>query len=377
VLSLVLAAATLASPAPSRSLLSDAFLADEGPESASFTVRAKHVRLLGGEVLENAVIVVENGKIRGVSAAAAASKGESDVTHDGWVSAGLVACRSYSGTRGETLESRRSVTAEARIADVIDLDHPDFERALASGVTTLVVSPSTGNVASGTTAVVKSHGGNVVSREGHLVLAFGSSALRFNRAPTSFAGARAELEEHLSHPSGIWERVADHELPVLLDAGSRDELLRAIDFASQHRLEGVLGRATLAGEIASEVKRSGLSAIVGPFGIGSSPRMLDSVVALAKQNVPLAFAVDAPAISPDALRMSAVMCVRAGLEPATAWNSLTATAATIAGAGDRVGKLAAGYDADLVLWSGDPLDLSSRVVAVYVDGRLAYRGGQR
>lgn len=364
----------VASAAPSARCEPALALQEGAREGASFTVRARRVRLLGGEVLENAEVVVEDGKIQRVAATAG---GEAEIEHEGWISAGLVACRSYSGTRGETLESRRSLTPEARIADVIDFGHPDFERALASGVTTMVVAPSTGNVASGTTAVVKTHGETVLAREGHLVVAFGPSALRFNRAPTSYAGALAELEKQLSHPTGAWERVAAHELPVLLDAASRDELLRAIAFASEHRLEGALTGATLAGEVVDEVKRSGLAAIVGPFPIGTPQRVLDSVVALAKQSVPLAFAVDAPQNAPDALRISAALCVRAGVDPAVAWNSLTTTAAGIAGAGGRVGRLAAGYDADFVLWSGDPLDLSSRVLAVYVDGRLAYRGNQR
>jgi len=33
-------------------------------------------------------------------------------------------------------------------------------------------------------------------------------------------------------------------------------------------------------------------------------------------------------------------------------------------------------DADLVLWSGDPVDLGSAVVSVYVDGELAFGGEQ-
>jgi imidazolonepropionase-like amidohydrolase len=343
-------------------------------DAGSYTVRAPHVRMLGGEVLKDAEIVVEGGKIRRVGPASKDGGGHA-FAHDGWISAGLVAARSYSGTRGETLEAKRSVTAEARVADVIDFGHPDFRRALESGVTTVVIAPSTGNVAAGTTAVVKTHGRNVLSREGHIVLSFGTSALRFNRAPTSIAGAIAELEGRLSRPTGVWERVAERELPVMIDAGSRDELLRAIEFAMDHRFEGALTRATLAGEVAGEVKRSGLSAIVGPFAAGTPQRSLDSVVALASQNVPIAFAIDAPSNAEDSLRMSAALCVRAGLDPAVAWNSLTATAAIVAGVGDRVGKLAPGLDADFVLWSGDPLSLSSRVVAVYVGGELAYRDG--
>jgi cytosine/adenosine deaminase-related metal-dependent hydrolase len=162
----------------------------------------------------------------------------------------------------------------------------------------------------------------------------------------------------------------------MFDVGTREEIQRAVQFATEHRLSGALSRATLAGELAAEVKRSGLGVIAGPFGVGSSERALASVVALGKEGVPLAFGLDAPWTSDLALRMSAAMCARAGLDPKLTWEAMTSTAAGIAGVGGRVGKLTPGLDADFVLWSGDPMDLTSRVVAVYVDGARAFGGVQ-
>jgi imidazolonepropionase-like amidohydrolase len=96
--------------------------------------------------------------------------------------------------------------------------------------------------------------------------------------------------------------------------------------------------------------------------------VLESVVALGRERVPVAFGLESPA-SPEALlRISAAMCVRAGLDPAQAWEGLTTTAAAVAGVGARVGKLAAGCDADIVLWSGDPLQLTSKVESVFIGG---------
>ena len=42
-------------------------------------------------------------------------------------------------------------------------------------------------------------------------------------------------------------------------------------------------------------------------------------------------------------------------------------------AGGGVGERAPGLDADLVLWSGDPLNLGSRVEAVYVQGKRVHQ----
>ena len=56
------------------------------------------------------------------------------------------------------------------------------------------------------------------------------------------------------------------------------------------------------------------------------------------------------------------------------WKALTSDAAKLAGVEARVGALQRGMDADFVLWSGHPLNLTSRVEAVYVDGAAAHGG---
>ena len=53
--------------------------------------------------------------------------------------------------------------------------------------------------------------------------------------------------------------------------------------------------------------------------------------------------------------------------------ALTINPARIMGVDDRIGSLTAGKDADFCIWSGDPLDLYSRVEAAYVDGAEVYR----
>jgi len=68
------------------------------------------------------------------------------------------------------------------------------------------------------------------------------------------------------------------------------------------------------------------------------------------------------------------MCVRAGLDPNVALSAMTGTAAELSGAGDHAGVLAVGRDADFVLWSGSPLELSSSLEEVWVDGHRVHGG---
>jgi len=62
--------------------------------------------------------------------------------------------------------------------------------------------------------------------------------------------------------------------------------------------------------------------------------------------------------------------VRWGMTPEAAITAITSRPATLCGMGDRLGQVAAGFDADLVLWSGDPLASTSRPLLVFLDGRL-------
>jgi imidazolonepropionase-like amidohydrolase len=52
-----------------------------------------------------------------------------------------------------------------------------------------------------------------------------------------------------------------------------------------------------------------------------------------------------------------------------ALRAVTLAPAEIFGMGDRVGSLAVGKDANIVVWSGDPFELMTRVDAVFLRGR--------
>jgi imidazolonepropionase-like amidohydrolase len=47
----------------------------------------------------------------------------------------------------------------------------------------------------------------------------------------------------------------------------------------------------------------------------------------------------------------------------------------VLGVADRIGALAEGRQADVVVFSGDPLDLRARVLAVYIAGQRVYDAG--
>ena len=348
----------------------------QAPAVESFAVRAKLVKLGDGTTLEEGVVWVEDGKIRAVGRGVELPAGTTLIEHDGVLTAGMVAPHTYTGAAGELADSTRAFLPELHAQHAYNPSHSDFRRAIEAGVTTVLLAPRKENVAGGMTAAVKTFGDRVVSADKHLHISLHTTALWGWREPTSWPGAITELEKRLRQGEGAFGEVAAGRLPVMIEAWSRQETARALDFATRNKLTGALRGGLRAGEMVDRVVASKLSMIVGPFAIGDDKRHIDSVLALAEAGVPVAFGMSAPDTDPRAMRNSAAQCVRAGLDATVAWQGLTSTSAQIAGVGDQVGRLERGFDADFVLWSGEPLEWTSRIVAVYVDGKLAF-GGDR
>ena len=72
------------------------------------------------------------------------------------------------------------------------------------------------------------------------------------------------------------------------------------------------------------------------------------------------------------LTYQAARCVRAGIPREEALRAITLNPARFLGLGDQIGSIEAGKRGDIVVFSGDPLDFSSWVEEVYIDGMLAY-----
>ncbi|NOT29019.1 MAG: amidohydrolase family protein [Planctomycetes bacterium] len=351
---------------------------------------------------------MSDGRIRSVGSARDVDRALPLVWHDGVVTAGLIACRTQSGTADELQDDTRTVMGAARGVHAFEPASRDFQRALAAGITSMAIAPGPANLVGGLTCVVKTAGGRVLEPEATLALSLtgtalgrsttqggfsfgnaeGASALpgpaeggpesargtRGTRAPTSYPGALATLRELFARGEGPFGRAKRGDLLVTIDAWDRHEVLRAAQFAREQGLQGSIRGAPLAGDpdVLAALKASGLGVIVGPYSAAQTRRSLESVKGLAEAGVPVAFALDAPEHAPLELRLSAARALRSGAPREAVWKALSEDAARLVGAAESIGVLAPGHDADFVLWSGDPLDLSSRVLAVYVDGKLAW-----
>jgi hypothetical protein len=82
---------------------------------------------------------------------------------------------------------------------------------------------------------------------------------------------------------------------------------------------------------------------------------------------------DSPVVPQEQLTVQAAIGVRLGLPHEVALRALTINNARFAGIDHRVGSLERGKDADLGIWSGDPIDPRSHVHVMVVSGQICYR----
>ena len=330
-----------------------------------------------GTAIEDGVVLVQDGVIHAVGADVEVPTGAAVVDCDGTLAPGMVALTSREGASGELIDPTRQLLPGADMVYAFAPDSADFARTLGCGITTVVLAPLPNALVSGTSAVVKTSGGQVVEERAQLAVSLSSSALRSNEFPTSYSGALSALDEAFQEPEGSIARAVGGSLPVLMDGGERDEIQRSLRFAKEHGLRGALRGSRWAEDVVDLIRSSGFDVVCDPFDVGQDERSMRSVVALSKAGVRLGFGLDAPDRSPESLRFGAALCVRDGLSREAAMKALTSDAAAIAGVGGRVGRIARGLDADLVVWSGDPLDLGSSIEAIYVNGARVDGGEER
>jgi len=366
---LLLPAAALAAPA----------------DDSGFAVIAKRIYTGEGAPLEDGVLVVRAGKVASVGADAPAALTRIDRS-DAVVVPGFVDVRAAVGAMRDLSEPTTAIQGDVRADDVLDPFHRDFGAALRAGITTVVLVPRADNLVGGTAVAVKCAGASLESRivrtGGPLALSVARDAAQLIRVPTSRMGAYDLFRKILDEGAG-----GKGTAPIESFArGSLDGILVCDDDADAHfameeiDARGLRVRILFRGpvdEAIDDLAAAKTTVILGPFGIETPERLLRGPAQLAARGIPVVLAGAFPEGSEVGPRWTATLAARHGLARDTAVAAITSQAARTAGIEGRVGSLVAGRDADFVVLSGDPLDLSSRVLEVYIDGKRVVASGDR
>jgi len=365
-------------------------------------------------VLADQDLLIREGKIEAIGTDLPAPRGTRIIDAEGrHVTPGIIDAHSHAAMLGGVNEASRISTADVRVADVIDADSINIYRQLAGGVTTINLLHGSANAIGGQNAVIKLRWGALPE---DLLLADAPPGIKFAlgenpkqsnwqndepRYPQTRQGVYQIIREKFQQaadyqagmeafPSGrrARDRVPprpDYELAAIAEilTGKRDvhshayradEMLALIRLAEefgftiktfQHVLEGY--------KIASQMAAHGVggSTFIDWWAfkfeaidaIGYNPALMSAAGVLTGLHS------DNPELA-RRMNLEAAKAVRYGdMDPHQALQLITSGPADQLGIGNRVGRLRPGLDADLVIWSGHPLSVYSRVEQTWVDGR--------
>jgi imidazolonepropionase-like amidohydrolase len=173
--------------------------------------------------------------------------------------------------------------------------------------------------------------------------------------------------------------VVNGDLTLKIHAHRADDLFTAIRIAKEFNLKISLDHVTEGALIADELAKENIPLIVGPSWGTKSKQELDNKTfatagVLHKAGCKICITTDAPVMPIDKLPMAAGLCAAEGLPMEAAWKAITINPAEVLEIADRVGSLEVGKDADVVIWTANPLTtIGGKAYITIVDGKVVYR----
>ena len=383
-------------------------------------VGGRVVPIVGAEI-DGGTVLIRGGKISAVGRSVAVPDGVRVVDAAGsWVLPGFIEAHGHVGVSEEaegwagqdTNEMTEPVTAHVRAIDAINPADLGFRDAISGGVLAVNVSPGSGNPIGGQTVALKCWGRTVdemaLRQPSGMKAALGENPKRVygeqKKTPSTRLGTAAVIRGALVDAANYLRRIdaeqakpeADRkpvdrdlklealgkvlrrEIPWRQHCHRADDIATAIRIADEFGYDLVIDHGTEAHLLADIIAARGIPVIIGPLFTSRSKvelrnRSLANPGLLARAGVTIAITTDHPVVPINFLVHQASLAVKDGLDRETALAALTINPARIAGIDDRLGSIEPGKDADLVLWSGDPLDVLSRAERVYMDGAEIYR----
>ncbi len=177
-------------------------------------------------------------------------------------------------------------------------------------------------------------------------------------------------------------KALDGELRVHIEAHEPADILNVLELAAEFNLALVLNGAAGAGEVAPRLAAAAVPVVLAsppaPLAFMPGPDRLaqaDAAARLRAAGVEVYFGSGhVPSGASPVLALQAARAVGHGYDD-EALATLTSRAARLLGVADQVGRLAAGLQADVVIWSDHPFAAGARVERVFIAGREVYVAG--
>ena len=370
---------------------------------------------VSGPKIENGTVLIRDGKIAAVGASVAIPEGARRIDARGkWVTPGLIhALTSLGLAEGGSPEFSGGYSdGRARGADGIAATF-DAWRGINPANTFIAPTRQEGVTSVG----VIGGGGMIGGRTAliDLVEASGASAM-LRKAPTAMLGGFGSPSAGTGARDEYWDKwrrllddvkayqvrraayetgstrtfettqanlealipVVTGQLPLMLDVDRASDILAALDFAKEYNLRLWLANASEGWMVAKEIAAAKVPVFIGamsdiPTSFEALGQRRENAAMLRAAGVTVVLVGIGTSGGGDFnvrnIRQEAGNAVAYGLSWDEALRAVTLTPAEVMGVAGSVGSLQVGRDANVVVWSGDPFEFSTRAEQVFVQGR--------
>jgi len=408
-----------------------------GAHSANATAAVNEtIALKGGKlltithgVIQNGVVVMQNGRITAVGGAGTAIPANAkviDVTGM-TVYPGLIDSETHLGLTeisadrmtNDELEASDEIMPHMHVSEAFHAETALIPVARINGITNAIVAPASGDTLPGQDSFIQLAGASATEmltvRDIAMPLNFTGQQRRnqsFESAKFPFTrmGMATQLRQAFIDAQEYDQKLAAYEKkksagsgddkdkdkgpgappkrdlkleallpylhgkkPVVLAAEQPNDLLTALDLADEFHLKIILNHVTHSASLLDKIAATGLPVIVGPiYEQPKEDERYDAVFSmpaqLAKRGVKIAFAsYDAHNVRN--LPYAAGYAVGFGLSPEEAMKALTINPAQMWGVDKDLGSLDVGKMGNVVVANGDPLDVKTDVKHVFIQGQ--------
>ena len=374
------------------------------------------------------MVLIRDGKVEDVRPGANPQPPRDfQVIRGAYVTPGLIDADTTTGVSGaynipadqDQDESTDPNTADVNVRDSLNPEDLLYQYVNAYGVTTLQVTPGPTNPIAGRAGIFKTAGPQSPFRTVDQLTVRLNSGMVFNlgewpkqtygktRKPPVTRMKTAEIirdallqarqyqekwdkwkqeGSDLSKEPAIEPKVAaladvvSGKTPAIFNAYRADDIATAIRIGTEFHLKYMLASVTEGYLIRDRIKQAGVPCLVGAVmqpieDLETANASYENAALLQGVGIPISIMTGYVAYVPKSrvLLFEAAVAAANGLGMEPALRAITISPARILGIDDRVGSLSKGKDADAVVFDGDPLEYTSHVQQVLVQGATTYR----